>query len=58
MLRHGMTVECFICEKEVAREDTHWLDLNLPNREFIIICIPCAEKLHIKLKELYGETEE
>jgi len=53
-----MTVECFICEKEVVREDTHWLDLNLPNREFIIICIPCAEKLHIKLKELYGETEE
>jgi transcription elongation factor Elf1 len=56
MLRYGMTVECFICNKEVAREDTHWLDLDLPNKEFIIICIPCAEKLKNELNALYGEV--
>jgi hypothetical protein len=57
MLSHGMAnLECFICERAVAREDTYWLDLNLPNKEFIVICIPCAEKLKEELNALYGEV--
>jgi len=56
MLRHGMTVECMICERKVTREDTYWLDLNLPNSEFIVICIPCAEKLKNELNALYDEV--
>jgi DNA-directed RNA polymerase subunit RPC12/RpoP len=56
MLNYGMAyIECIICERAVAREDTYWLDLNLPNKEFIVICIPCAKKLKNELNALYGE---